>query len=145
MGHDDGGKGPAAIGDRLVRRVALHEGRVALHVDHARSAWLSSARAALEVYSVDRPKRVPNRVREEEEHHAAFLIEGSYIVGGLGGPGQESEDREKAFTALVERAGGKLKAFYYALRGERRSSASSRCPTRRAPGPSLSRSRRSAT
>jgi uncharacterized protein with GYD domain len=44
-----------------------------------------------------------------------FFIEGSYTSEGWAALARNPEDREKTFTALVERAGGKLKAFYYAF------------------------------
>ena len=44
-----------------------------------------------------------------------FLIEGSYTSEGWAALCRNPEDREKTFKAFVERAGGKLKAFYYAF------------------------------
>ena len=44
-----------------------------------------------------------------------YLIEGSYTSEGWAALTRNPEDREKTFTGLVERAGGKLKAFYYAF------------------------------
>jgi uncharacterized protein with GYD domain len=44
-----------------------------------------------------------------------FLIEGSYTPEGWAALTRSPEDREKTFGGLVERAGGKLKAFYYAF------------------------------
>jgi uncharacterized protein with GYD domain len=44
-----------------------------------------------------------------------FLIEGSYTSEGWAALARKPEDREKLFKALVDRAGGKLKAFYYAF------------------------------
>ena len=44
-----------------------------------------------------------------------FFIEGSYTSEGWAALARKPEDREKTFKALVERAGGKLKSFYYAF------------------------------
>jgi uncharacterized protein with GYD domain len=44
-----------------------------------------------------------------------FLIQGSYTSEGWAALTRNPEDREKTFKGLVERAGGKLKAFYYAF------------------------------
>jgi uncharacterized protein with GYD domain len=44
-----------------------------------------------------------------------FLIEGSYTPEGWAALTRKPEDREKTFKGLVELAGGKLKAFYYAF------------------------------
>ena len=44
-----------------------------------------------------------------------FLIEGSYTSEAWAALTRKSEDREKSFKDFVERAGGKVKAFYFAF------------------------------
>lgn len=44
-----------------------------------------------------------------------FLIEGSYTSEAWAALTRKPEDREKTFKNFIERAGGKLKAFYFAF------------------------------
>jgi len=44
-----------------------------------------------------------------------FLIEGSYTPEAWAALTRKPEDREKTFKNFIERAGGKLKAFYFAF------------------------------
>ena len=44
-----------------------------------------------------------------------FLIEGSYTAEAWAALSRNPEDRERSFKTFVERAGGKVKAFYFAF------------------------------
>src|ERR1051326_5522660 len=44
-----------------------------------------------------------------------FMVQGSYTADAWGKMIQKPENREELYRALIERAGGKLKAFYFAF------------------------------
>jgi len=44
-----------------------------------------------------------------------FLVQGSYTADGWAKMIHKPEDREQTYRGLIERAGGKLKAFYFAF------------------------------
>ena len=44
-----------------------------------------------------------------------FLIQGSYTAEAWANMTRNPADREKAYRGLIENAGGKLKAFYFAF------------------------------
>ena len=44
-----------------------------------------------------------------------FLIEGSYTAEAWAALSKNPEDREASFKTFVERAGGKVKSFYFAF------------------------------
>jgi uncharacterized protein with GYD domain len=44
-----------------------------------------------------------------------YLVQASYTADAWAKMCHKPEDREKAYAALIEKAGGKLKAFYFAF------------------------------
>ena len=44
-----------------------------------------------------------------------FMVQGSYTADAWARMIHKPEDREKIYAALIEKAGGKLKAFYFAF------------------------------
>ncbi|HKA36954.1 MAG TPA: GYD domain-containing protein [Thermoanaerobaculia bacterium] len=44
-----------------------------------------------------------------------FMVQGSYTADAWAKMIQKPEDREKIYRKLIEKAGGKLKAFYFAF------------------------------
>ena len=44
-----------------------------------------------------------------------YLIQGSYTADAWAKMTRQPEDREKLYRGLIERAGGKLQAFYFAF------------------------------